>query len=109
MSFHRQIGDGLGFHRIGEILDALRTHLDRVRRLLLPEPGRMTTTLAEHRAIMDAIERRKAAEAGRAMRRHLDVVIERLKAYERGPSGVLRPLSRQHRLIRSGPLRPVMR
>jgi DNA-binding GntR family transcriptional regulator len=83
VSFHRQIGDGLGFQRIGEILDALRTHLDRVRRLLLPEPGRMHATLAEHRAIMDAIERRRPAEAGRAMRRHLDVVIERLTAYER--------------------------
>lgn len=83
VSFHRQIGDGLGFHRIGGILDALRTHLDRVRRLLLPEPGRMTTTLDEHRAIMDAIEHRKPARAGRAMRRHLDAVIERLEAYER--------------------------
>ncbi len=83
VAFHRQLGDGLGFHRLTEILDALRTHLDRVRRLLLPEPGRMTTTLAEHRAIMEAIEARKPAAAGRAMRRHLDVVIERLEAYER--------------------------
>ena len=29
-----------GFRRLGEVLDQIRTHLDRVRRTLLPEPGR---------------------------------------------------------------------
>ena len=65
------------------MLDALRVHLDRVRRLLLPEPGRMAATLAEHRAIVEAIERRNARAAQQAMRRHLDVVLERLIAFER--------------------------
>jgi DNA-binding GntR family transcriptional regulator len=83
VSFHRQPVDGLGLRRIAEILDGLRAHLDRVRRLLLPEPGRMGTTLDEHRAILDAIERRRPAAAGRAMRRHLDAVIERLVGFER--------------------------
>jgi DNA-binding GntR family transcriptional regulator len=83
VGFHRVPVDGLGLRRVAELLDGLRTHLDRVRRLLLPEPGRMATTLEEHGAILDAIERRRAAAAARAMRRHLDVVIERLVNFER--------------------------
>ena len=83
LGFHRLLTDALGLDRIAGMLDALRAHLDRVRRLLLPEPGRMTTTLAEHRAIQQAIAGRKPAAAERAMRRHLDVVIERLVAFER--------------------------
>jgi DNA-binding GntR family transcriptional regulator len=83
VGFHRAPVDGLGLRRVAELLDSLRTHLDRVRRLLLPEPGRMARTLEEHGAILDAIERRRAAAAERAMRRHLDVVIERLVNFER--------------------------
>ena len=83
MAFHRLLTDGMRLPRVAEALDALRTHLDRVRRLLLPEPGRMATTLAEHRAIHDAIARRKPGPAERAMRHHMDVVIERLVTFER--------------------------
>jgi GntR family transcriptional regulator, rspAB operon transcriptional repressor len=81
--FHDVLVEGLGLDRIAETLDALRVHLDRVRRLLLPEPGRMAATLAEHRAIHEAIAARKPAAASRTMRRHLDVVARGLVAFER--------------------------
>jgi DNA-binding GntR family transcriptional regulator len=83
VGFHRVLPDGLGMPRVGELLDGLRPHLDRVRRLLLPEPGRMVTTLAEHRAIHAAIAGRSPAAASRTMRRHIDAVIERLTGFER--------------------------
>jgi DNA-binding GntR family transcriptional regulator len=83
VAFHRQLTEGLGLDRIAETLDALGVHLARVRRLLLPEPGRIAATLAEHRAVHAAIEARKAAAAGRAMRRHLAVVMAGLVAFER--------------------------
>jgi DNA-binding GntR family transcriptional regulator len=83
VAFHRLLSDGLDLPRVAELLDGLRTHLDRVRRLLLPEPGRMATTLDEHRAIRDAIGARRPAQADGAMRRHMDVVIERLVNFER--------------------------
>lgn len=83
VAFHHLLTDGLGLHRIAETLAALRVHLDRVRRLLLPEPGRMGATLAEHRAILDAITAGKPAAADRAMRRHLATVVEGLVAFER--------------------------
>jgi DNA-binding GntR family transcriptional regulator len=83
VAFHRLLTDALGLNRVTEMLEALRAHLDRVRRLLLPEPGRMAMTLAEHRAITAAIEARKPGPAERAMRHHLNQVIDRLVAYER--------------------------
>lgn len=82
VAFHYLLTGGLGLDRIAETLDGLRVHLDRVRRLLLPEPGRMSATLAEHRAIHDAIAAGRPAAAGRAMRRHLAVVVDRLAAFE---------------------------
>lgn len=82
VAFHHLLTDGLGLDRLAETLDALRVHLDRVRRLLLPEPGRMTATLAEHRAIVEAIASGRPSAADRAMRRHLTVVMDRLAAFE---------------------------
>ncbi len=81
--FHQQLVDGLGLGRIGELLDSLRAHLDRIRRILLPEPGRMESTLAEHQSIFDAIVRRKPRQADQAMRTHLNVVLERLVIFEK--------------------------
>lgn len=83
VAFHLLLTTGLGLNRVGETLDALRVHLDRVRRLLLPEPGRMAATLAEHRAILDAIAAGKPAAADRAMRRHIGLVSRGLVAFER--------------------------
>ncbi len=82
VAFHRALTDGLAWPRVADALDALRVHLDRVRRLLLPEPGRMEATLAEHHDILQAIEQSDARAADRAMRRHVDTVIERLASYE---------------------------
>jgi DNA-binding GntR family transcriptional regulator len=84
IDFHRGLTEDLGLHRISETLDALRVHLDRVRRFLLPAAGRMAATLAEHRAIHAAITAGDGAAATAAMRRHLDGVIDGLVAFERG-------------------------
>jgi len=83
VTFHQLFTDALALHRIAEVLNSLRSHLDRVRRLLLPEPGRMESTLAEHRAIVEAIGARRVRPAEQAMRMHIDVVLERLIAFEK--------------------------
>lgn len=83
VAFHSLLATSVGLRRIGEILDSLRSHLDRVRRLLLPEPGRMPDTLAEHRAVVDALARRDVRKAERAMRSHIQTVLEHLVAFER--------------------------
>lgn len=82
-AFHDLLTTSVGLQRIGEILESLRSHLDRVRRLLLPQPGRMESTLAEHRAIVGALADRDVRGAERAMRRHLQTVLDNLVAFER--------------------------
>jgi DNA-binding GntR family transcriptional regulator len=82
VAFHDFLTSSVGLNRISEVLEALRSHLDRVRRLLLPEPGRMESTLAEHHSILDAISRRDVPRAEEAMRAHLGTVLDRLVAFE---------------------------
>jgi DNA-binding GntR family transcriptional regulator len=82
VEFHRLLAEALSFHRVGDVLEQLRPHVDRVRRLLLPEPGRMPATFAEHHAIHAAIAARDAPAARDAMRRHLDRVLSELELFE---------------------------
>lgn len=79
--FHRQMTNGLNLRRVGEALDSLRMHLDRVRRTLLPAPGRMEGTYAEHRAIFEAIVERRPDRAAELMRAHLESVRRELEDF----------------------------
>ena len=79
--FHRQMTNGLSLQRVGEALDSLRMHLDRVRRTLLPAPGRMEGTYAEHRAIFEAIVDRRPDRAASSMRTHLGSVLRELEDF----------------------------
>jgi GntR family transcriptional regulator, rspAB operon transcriptional repressor len=81
VGFHRLMIEGLGLQRVGEILDSVRTHVDRTRRLLLPEPGRMPATYEEHRAIYRMIAAGKGESAGQAMRKHLNRVLGELEVF----------------------------
>ncbi len=57
-----------------KLLEAARAPLDRVRRLALPEAGRPEQTLAEHRALVEAIRSGDGEYAAAAMRAHLAMV-----------------------------------
>jgi GntR family transcriptional regulator, rspAB operon transcriptional repressor len=83
IAFHDLLTSSVGLRRIGEILDSFRPHLDRVRRLLLPQAGRMESTLSEHRAIVEALASRNGRKAEQAMQNHLQSVLEHLIAFER--------------------------
>ena len=72
VEFHRLIASGLGLRQTAEILEGLRSHLERVRRLLLAPAGRSKRTLEEHLAIMTAFEAGDATAAREAMRAHLE-------------------------------------
>jgi DNA-binding GntR family transcriptional regulator len=79
--FHRQMTNALNLQRVGEALDSLRMHLDRVRRTLLPAPGRIAGTYAEHRAIFEAIAGRSPERAAEATRAHLGSVLRELEDF----------------------------
>jgi DNA-binding GntR family transcriptional regulator len=79
--FHRLMVEGLALTRIGEVLDPIRTHLERVRLTLLPEPGRARETFGEHESIYQAVAARDADRARRGMAKHLDRVACELEAF----------------------------
>jgi GntR family transcriptional regulator, rspAB operon transcriptional repressor len=79
--FHRQMTEGLSLARVGEVLDPIRTHLERVRRTLLPAPGRPEGTLREHEAIFRAIAAHEPDQAKNAMASHLDRVSRELQSF----------------------------
>ena len=78
----------LGLGHCGEILDGLRTHLERVRRLLLSPAGRMPISLSEHGAIAAAIARRDAAGARAAMEFHLQQTADLFETFARERSSL---------------------
>jgi GntR family transcriptional regulator, rspAB operon transcriptional repressor len=79
--FHHQMTEGLNLARVGEALDPIRTHLERVRRTLLPEPGRPEGTYREHDGIYGAIAARDPSKAQHEMASHLDRVARELHAF----------------------------
>lgn len=71
VGFHQTLTTHLGLRRSAEILDGLRAHLERVRRLLMLPAGRIRGSLAEHTAIYAAIAGGDVEGARAAMDRHL--------------------------------------
>ena len=71
VAFHQILASSLGMTRAGEVLDNLRVHLERVRRLLMSPAGRIREVVSEHKAVVEAIEAGDAAAAQAAMKTHL--------------------------------------
>jgi GntR family transcriptional regulator, rspAB operon transcriptional repressor len=55
-------------------------HLDRVRRLSLPEPGYLAEMVAEHQEVVAAVAERDPSRAEAALRHHLRMVTSTLPA-----------------------------
>lgn len=79
-AFHASIAEIAGYPGIWTLIQQVKVHVDRCRRLTLPQAGRMTQVIAEHEAIVDAIEARDAATAGRAMGKHLERLLRDISA-----------------------------
>jgi len=79
---HEVIFSTTGMARLSEVIASVSTQIDRVRRLMVPEPGRLADTLDEHRAIVDAIEAQDVQGAEDAMRHHVRQLMERLRSLE---------------------------
>jgi len=74
-ALHRHIASHAGFPGIWtDIMDA-KLHMDRFRYLTFPRIDNMSIVLAQHRAIVDAIEAGDRAAAEEAMRSHLRRVL----------------------------------
>jgi len=82
LSFHAALQDQLGYERVRSATETARLGLDRVRRLLNTR-RRLELTLAEHEAVVAALETRDGEAAARAMHDHLDAVLAELEAFGR--------------------------
>ena len=75
-----------GHRRLAGLSQTAWVHVNRARRLLLPQPGRIAQTVDEHRAIVAAIAAHAPEAAGLATRRHLRQMLTLLE-----PLAVQRP------------------
>ena len=88
VAFHRMLANRLGMARATDVLDNLRVHLERARRLMMWPPGRMRETLREHEGVAAAVEAGDAIKARTAMRRHLDATGALLESVARERPGL---------------------
>jgi DNA-binding GntR family transcriptional regulator len=79
--FHKLIHSAHSVTVAERILDRTQSYLERVRRMLLPEPGRPQQTLEEHKAIRDSIKRRSPSKAAESMRFHIDQVQRQIQKF----------------------------
>ncbi|WP_245709727.1 GntR family transcriptional regulator [Ruegeria halocynthiae] len=80
--FHGLLMEFTGYRRLADFAQTVSLQVSRARILLLPTPGRIAETLAEHRAIFDAISARDEQRASDAMHAHLGQLMPRLKQLE---------------------------
>jgi GntR family transcriptional regulator, rspAB operon transcriptional repressor len=79
VAFHRILTDRLSMARANDVLESLRVHLERMRRLTMSTRGQLRASLNEHSAITDAIEGGDARAAREAMKHHLSTTGARLE------------------------------
>lgn len=72
-----------GYRKLSIVSEIASTHVNRARRLLLPIPGRVQTTLSEHLAILGALEARDPVAARSAVRLHLRQLLTFVEPLER--------------------------
>lgn len=89
--FHRKLYEKTGILQLWANVRRQSVHLDRLRRLNLPMPGKMQTVLSDHEAIVAAIASGKPDAATAALRKHLsgtlsiiDVISAEFPDYIRG-------------------------
>ncbi len=82
-AMHEMLLSFTGFRKLAMVSDTAWLHVHRARVLILPMPGRVVATLAEHRAIMAALEARDALAARLAVQVHLRQLLTYLEPLER--------------------------
>jgi DNA-binding GntR family transcriptional regulator len=95
VAFHQILTAGLGMARAHDVLEALRVHLERARRLTMSPAGRLRVALNEHASIAAAIEAGDARAAHEAMKRHLDTTSALLESLAKKQPGLFSPEANQ--------------
>jgi GntR family transcriptional regulator, rspAB operon transcriptional repressor len=77
---HRALCDLSGHEIAWSLSQRAKGHLNRIRRLSLPEPGYIEEMIAEHRAVVAAVGDHSPDAAETALRHHLRMVLSTLPA-----------------------------
>jgi DNA-binding GntR family transcriptional regulator len=77
-ALHRRLCELSGHEIAWSLSRRANGHLDRVRRLSLPEPGYLGEMVSEHRQVVAAVADRDPDEAEAALRHHLRMVLSSL-------------------------------
>jgi DNA-binding GntR family transcriptional regulator len=79
---HNMILGFTNYRRLAAMAETSWLQVNRARQLILPNPNRVADTLAEHKAIVAAIEARDPDAARKATRKHLQQLLLNLEAIE---------------------------
>jgi GntR family transcriptional regulator, rspAB operon transcriptional repressor len=79
-TFHAGIAEVAGYPGIWPLILQVKVHVDRFRRLTLPQIGRMAEVIAEHEPILAAIEAHNPERARLAMASHLERLLDDISA-----------------------------
>jgi GntR family transcriptional regulator, rspAB operon transcriptional repressor len=78
-AFHAAIADAAGLPTLWTLVQQVKVQVDRVRRLTLPQKGRMPLLIREHAAVAAAIKKRDPDAAAARMGHHLDRLLRELE------------------------------
>ena len=92
VAFHQILTAGLGMARASDVLESLRVHLERTRRLTMSTSAQLRASLNEHAAIAAAIEAEDPAAARDAMKQHLDYNRRAARNSRKATAGTFLPL-----------------
>jgi DNA-binding GntR family transcriptional regulator len=82
-NFHAALAEGAGFPTAWTVIEDIKAHMDRVCHLTLPLPETRPHLVAQHRAIMDAIDAHDADAAAHAVRQHLEEILKALPTVQK--------------------------
>lgn len=74
-AFHARLLEAGKHPAVWPIVAQAKSQMDRARRLSLPAGGKMSDLIAQHSAVVDALEERNVGGAVQALRHHLRVVL----------------------------------
>ena len=76
--FHAALAEGAGCPSAWTVIDDIKAHMDRVCHLTLPSVTALPHLIAQHRAIIEAVDARDADRAEIALKAHLSEILKAL-------------------------------
>ncbi|HWK71639.1 MAG TPA: GntR family transcriptional regulator [Burkholderiaceae bacterium] len=77
-AFHRDMHEAAGVNALWELAQRYSGHVDRLRRLHLPESGKAERVIDDHQRLVDAIAAQDPARAQDVLRQHLSGTLNQI-------------------------------